>query len=53
MSLQTRLSALITAIGADVKDLLARVTELESPTPLDAGGPDTTPTETIDAGTII
>lgn len=53
MSLQTRLQSLINAIGADVKDLLARVTELESPTPLDAGGPSTTPTETVDAGTLI
>lgn len=32
MSLQTRLTALIAAIGADVKDLQTRLTSLETPT---------------------
>lgn len=53
MSLQTRLATLINQIGADIKDILARLTELESPTPIDGGRPDTTPSSTIDAGVIL
>lgn len=53
MSLQTRIQSLIQAIGADVKDLLARVQELEEPTPIDAGGPGTVADNTIDAGVLL
>lgn len=53
MSLQTRLATLINQIGADIKDLFARVSELENPTPIDGGRPDTTPSSTIDAGVLL
>lgn len=53
MSLQTRLTDLITQIGADIKNLLARVQELEQPTPIDAGTPGGTADNTIDAGTLV
>lgn len=50
MSLQTRLSDLISNIGSDVKDLSSRITPLEQPTYFDAGGPGGVTDNTIDGG---
>jgi len=52
VSLQTRLAALISAIGADVKDLQTRVTSLEltNTTGLDGGTPSGTQTGIVDGG---
>ncbi len=52
MSLQTRLSALITAIGADVKDLRTQIEAMSGPESIDGGTPDGVQIDTIDAGAL-